>query len=69
MVEPLKPQARLQASKNVSEAELAEFERLLSARFETDPSLSDEQRATVAEDRKRRLRELAAKIKGEPLPR
>ena len=69
MVEPLKPQARLQANKNVSEAELAEFERLLSARFETDPSLSDEQRATVAEDRKRRLRELAAKIRGEPLPR
>ena len=69
MVEPLKPQARLQARKNVSEAELAEFERLLSARFETDPSLSDEQRATVAEDRKRRLKELAAKIKGEPLPR
>lgn len=67
MVEPLKPQARLLASKNVSEAELAEFERLLSARFETDPSLSDEQRATVAEDRKRRLRELAAKIKGDPL--
>lgn len=69
MVEPLKPQAKLLANKNVSEAELAEFERLLSARFETDPSLSDEQRATVAEDRKRRLRELAAKIKGEPLPR
>ena len=69
MVEPLKPQARLLANKNVSEAELAEFERLLSARFDADPSISDEQRAREAEDRKRRLRELAAKIKGEPLPR
>jgi hypothetical protein len=69
MVEPRKPQAKLLANKNVSEAELAEFERLLSARFDTDPSLPDEQRAKEAENRNRRLKELAAKIKGEPLPR
>ncbi|GEP59161.1 hypothetical protein [Reyranella soli] len=65
MVEPLKPQAKLLANKNVSQAELAEFEQLLSARFDKDPSLPDEQRA----NRQRRLEELAAKIKGKPLER
>lgn len=69
MVEPRKPQHRLRATEHVSEAELAEFERLLSARFETDPSTPEDQRQRDAAVRELRLKELAAKIKGEPAPR
>jgi hypothetical protein len=64
MVEPRKPQHKLQAAPNVTEAELAEFERLLSERFETDPSKPEAERRQGEEARERRLKELSAKIKG-----
>ncbi len=65
MVEPLKPQARLFAAQTLTEAELAEFDRLLSARFETDPSVPLTRAQREEEERRQqRLQELSDKIKG-----
>ena len=65
MVEPLKPQARLFAAQKLTEAELAEFDRLLSARFETDPSVPLTRAQREEEERRqRRLQELSDKITG-----
>jgi hypothetical protein len=67
MVEPRKPEEKVQATEHVTEAELAEFEQLLSARFETDPSApKTESQRKEEHDRQQRLKELSAKITGKP---
>ena len=70
MVEPRKPEARLKATATATAEEIAEYERLLSAQFETDPSLpktTDQRNAEAT--RRQRLGVLAAKIRGDAPPR
>lgn len=65
MVEPRKPEEVRRILRDASQEELDEYDRLLSQRFERDPSLVEtaEQRADAAE-RERRLVTLGRKIFG-----
>lgn len=64
MVAPLKPTDIARALQRGTQAELDEYERLVSERFETDPSLATP--ATTEHQRRKldRLQELAKKLLG-----
>ncbi len=62
MVEPLKPNQIEVALKRGSREELAEYERLISEEFETDPSLDDEASRATREKRAQRLKFLSRKL-------
>lgn len=66
MVEPRKPRETKEILKRASPDELREYDRLLSERFEQDPSLelTTEQRAVDAR-RQQRIAELALRIFGD----
>lgn len=63
MVEPPRPEVRARMLKNGTEEEIAEYERLLTERFDRDPSIqkSDEEEA-LSRTREERLRILGEKL-------
>jgi hypothetical protein len=64
MVAPLKPEAIDKALQRGSQAELDEFERLVSEQFESDPLLVTDEQAAQAQVKIDRLRELGKKLFG-----
>jgi hypothetical protein len=65
MVEPRKPEEVQEILRGASQEELDEYDRLLSQRYESDPSVTEtaEQRANAAA-REQRLETLGRKIFG-----
>ncbi len=64
MVAPLKPEEIRKALQRGSQAELDEFERLVSEQFESDPLLVTDEKAAQAQVKIDRLRELGKRLFG-----
>lgn len=64
MVAPLKPAEIAQALQRGTQAELDEFQRLVSEQFARDPLLVTDEQAVQAQANMRRLRELGKKLFG-----
>jgi hypothetical protein len=64
MVAPLKPTDIGRALQRGTQAELDEYQRLISERFESDPSLATAENAARERARLDRLRQLGRKLFG-----